>query len=355
MYQISVVAKHKTLLATTTILVWCKDSDITEHDMEEWVKEWNDLGHGQMIIATTADIMPDAVKMADMYGIQWFDWNDLKRWKEDGMHVYGHVRYLNSLIYDSEAESRAKKIAGKKPKKGGLIPQKSNVAVREVLPFYYTYYDAIVTYMISDVTGRFREKNVRNVVRIRVTVDARSGGLVVFDNGRIKYGLGISPAEMRILSAAGKKVTRNTQKQSCLSPEAFDQAMRGLIEKGIVTVLRRDPPESTVNEPFPKKPKPVTECGSEPTGDPGVTAVKVTVLPDAVIDILRELGGTVTRIDITHLSHYRIKCDVEGTTKTVFLNARTGEQVQDEGVIKSMQDGLPNGDGDDWSERGDAA
>ena len=342
MYQIGAIAESKTPLAITTHLAWCKDGDIEKRDVEKWIKEWNDLGYGKMIIATTASIEPKAVKVADMRGIRRFDGNDLKRWKEDGMHDYGHVAYLESRINDDKAKSYAKKNAGKKPGKLG-IPQKPNVDVKEVLPYYYPYYEATITYVTNDVEGLFRKKPVKKTANIKITVDARSGRLVIFSKKRIVYGSGISPAEMKILRAAGKTVTEETKKKFILNEEYAEQTLRGLETRGIITMVRRSPLKCTVNEPFPKKPKSVTECGFKPTENPGKTVARATVLPATVTETLRELGGSADRIDLVHVPHYRIRCNVDGKDNVMFVNAITKDQVQDEEMIKSMQDGLSGG------------
>ena len=136
MYRIDVTAEHGIPLATTTLLAWCKDSDIEKRDVEEWIKAWNDLGYGKMIIATTAGIQPKAVKTADMHDIRWFDGNDLKRWKEDGMYDYGHATYLKFRMDDDKAKSYAKRMQGRGPEMGVHSP-KTNVNVKEapaVLP-----------------------------------------------------------------------------------------------------------------------------------------------------------------------------------------------------------------------------
>ena len=345
MYLIDVIAEYKTPLATTTLLAWCKNSNIGKRDVEEWVKKWNDLGYGKMIIVTTANIEPKAVKMADMHGIRWFDGNDLERWKEDGMHDYGHVVYLESRMTDDKAKSYAKKKAGKKPRKWGIVPQKPNVDVKEVLLYYSLYYEATITYMTNDVEGLFRKKPVKKTVRIKITVDARNCRLVIFDKKRIVYGSGISPAEMKILRAAGKTVTDETKKKSGLTKESAGQALSILETRSIITTVRRNPLECTVNEPFPKKPKSVTECGFKLAKNPDKTVARATVLSATVTETLRELGGSVDRIDLVYGPYYRVRYNVDDTDNVIFINAITKEQVQDEEMIKSMQDGLSGGGG----------
>ena len=345
MYRIDVTAEHGIPLATTTLLAWCKDSDIEKRDVEEWIKEWNDLGYGKMIIATTAGILPKAVKMADMYDIRWFDGNDLKRWNEDGMYDYGHATYLKFPMSDDKAKSYAKKNAGKRPRKWRFIPQKPNVNVKEALPFYHPCYEATITYMTNDAAGLLRKRPVKRRIRRKVTVDARNGRLLIFGKQRIMYGSGIDPSEMRILRAAGKTVTEETQKKSGLTMESAEQAMRRLEERGIITTIRRNPLECRVNEPFPKKPKSVTECDFRPVKSPSKTVVRATVLPATVTETLRELGGSVERIDLVHIPYYRVRRNVDGTNNVMFINAVTRKRVQDKEMIKSMQDGLPDGDG----------
>ena len=350
MYRIDMMAKHETPLATTTLLAWCKDSRIEKRDVQKWIKEWNDLGYGKMIIATTADIQPKAVKMADMHGIQWFDGNDLKRWQGDGMHDYGHVVYLESHMDNDRIESYAKKNTRRKPRKLRIIPQRTKVEVKEKLPFHYPCYEATIAYVTNYTVGLFQKKSTKRKVRIKVTIDARNGRLLIFGKQRIMYGFGIGPAEMKILRAAGTMVTEETQKKSGLTIESAEQTMSGLEERHIITTLRRNPLECRVNEPFPKKPKSITECGFKHEENPNKTVVAATVLPATVLpatvtETLRELGGSVERIDLVHVPHYRVRRDVDGTSNVVFINAVTKGQVRDKEMIKSMQDGLPDGDG----------
>ena len=345
MYPIDVIAEYKTPLATTTFLAWCKNGDIGKRDVERWIKEWNDLGYGKMIIATTANVEPKAVKMADVRGVWWFDKNDLERWKKDGMHGYGHVTYLESLMNDDKAKSYVKKKTGKKPRKWRIVPQKPNVDVKDVLLYYYSYYEATITYVTNGVEGLFRKKPVKKTVRRKITVNAYNNKLIIFDGKRIVYGSGIDPAEMKILRAAGKTVTEETKKKFNLNKEPAKQALRGLEIRGIITTVRRRPLECKVNEPFPKKPKSVTECGFKPAKNPGKIAARATVLLAAVTETLRELGGSVDRIDLIHVPHCRVRYNVDDTDNVMFINAITKEQVQDEEMIRSMQDGLPDGDG----------
>ena len=69
------------------------------------------------------------------------------------------------------------------------------------------------------------------------------------------------------------------------------------------------------------------------------------MLPATVTETLRELGGSVERIDLVHIPYYRVRRNVDGTDNVVFINAVTKARVRDEEMIKSMQDGLPDGDG----------
>ena len=343
------IAKHETPLAATTLLAWCKDSRIEKRDVKKWMKAWNDLGYGRMVIATTADIQPKAVKMADMHGIRWFDGNDLKQWHGAGRHDYGHVVYLKFRMDDNEIESYAKKNVERKPRKLRIIPQRTKVEVKEKLPFHYPFYDVTIAYVTNYAAGLFRKKSTKRKVRIKVTLDARTGRLVVFGERQIMYGFGIDPAEMKILRAAGNTVTEETQKKSGLAIESAGQAMRRLEERGTITTVRRSPLECRVNEPFPKKPRSITECGFKHE-NPDKTAVRATVLPATVLpatvaETLRELGGFVERINLVHVPHYRVRRDVDDTSNVMFINAVTKARVQDEEMIKSMQDGLPDGDG----------
>ena len=350
MYRIDVTAKHEIPLAATTLLAWCKDSRIEKRDVQKWMKEWNDLGYGKMIIATTAGIQPKAVKMADMHGIEWFDWNDLKRWQGDGLHGYGHVVYLESRMDEDKAKHSASKTAGKKPKKWRIIPQKPEVEVKKILLFHYPFYDVTIAYVTNYAAGLFQKKSTKRRIRIKVTVDARTGKLILFGEKRIMYGFGIDPAEMKILRAAGNAVTEETQKKSGLATESAEQTMRRLEERHIITTLRRNPLECRVNEPFPQKPRSITECGFKHEENPDKTVLPATVLPATVLpatvtEMLRELGGSVERIDLYNVPHYRVRRDVDGTGNVMFINATTKERVRDKEMIKSMQDGLPDGDG----------
>ena len=252
-YRIDMIAKHETPLAATTLLAWCKDSRIEKRDVKKWMKAWNDLGYGRMVIATTADIQPKAVKMADMHGIRWFDGNDLKQWHGAGRHDYGHVVYLKFRMDDNEIESYAKKNVERKPRKLRIIPQGTKVEVKEKLPFHYPCYEATIAYVTNYAAGLFRKKSTKRRVRIKVTVDARTGRLVIFGERQIMYGFGIGPAEMKILRAAGNTVTEETQKKSGLAIESAGQAMRRLEERGTITTVRRSPPGMQGERTVPQK------------------------------------------------------------------------------------------------------